>query len=57
MRNKMESETLVANFNGDVINLSDGKTFFEINKTDIFELYCFMEDILEQLREENRGKF
>ena len=53
----MESETLVANFNGDVINLSDGKTFFEINKTDIFELYCFMEDILEQLREENRGKF
>lgn len=53
----MESETLVANFNGDVINLSDGKTFFEINKDDIFELYCFMEDILEQLREKNRGTF
>lgn len=51
----MENENLIANYNGDVVNLSDGKTFFEIQKDDIFDLYCFLEDILETIRD-NQNK-
>lgn len=53
----MENENLVANFNGDVVNLSDGNNFFEIKKDDIFDLYCFLEDILESIREKEVGSF
>lgn len=51
----METEDLVANYNGEVINLSDGCRFFEIKKDNIFDLYCYLEDILDEIRENERN--